>query len=141
MYTNEEFCLGRNSPQLDIQYQSQTVSKRHVKFHCIVFDDGDEWGIEPLVYVEDLSTNGTYLQRAQAPAEDRLDLRGIRMDSRLRTSLLEEDDELWLTPERFLRYHVTTEFKSKDSPLTPEVKADMEASHIRFLIQAGILQF
>lgn len=37
-----------------------------------MFDEDETSGISPLVYVEDISTNGTYLTRARQTSEERL---------------------------------------------------------------------
>ncbi|OJD38918.1 camk protein kinase [Diplodia corticola] len=94
IHANQEFHLGRHSPELD--YAHQTISKRHLKFHCILFDNDGQWGIQPLVYAEDTSTNGTHLKRAQAYDT-------VMMRPHLPTTLLEDNDELWFAPLKFLR--------------------------------------
>lgn len=40
--------------------------------HCIVYEEDEASSIPPLVYVEDRSTNGTYLTRARQTSEKRL---------------------------------------------------------------------
>ncbi|KAF4303443.1 camk protein kinase [Botryosphaeria dothidea] len=119
IYARDEFSLGRDSPQLE--HAHGTISKRHVKFHCIVFEDDGQWSIPPLVYAEDVSTNGTYLRRAQTPVEDQPDPRGILMRSSIRITLLEENDELWFHPSVFLRYHVNKDLEGEDPPFPSAV--------------------
>lgn len=126
IYARDEFSLGRDSPQLE--HAHGTISKRHVKFHCIVFEDDGQWSIPPLVYAEDVSTNGTYLRRAQTPVEDQPDPRGILMRSSIRITLLEENDELWFHPSVFLRYHVNKDLEGEDPPFPSAVQTDMKAS-------------
>lgn len=97
------------------------MSKRHLKFHCILFDNDGQWGIQPLVYAKDISTNGTYLKRTQT-------LDTVMMRPHAQTTLLEDDDELWVTPMMFLRYCVDGEHRGKDRAFPPEVQMDMKAS-------------
>ncbi|KAL0262321.1 hypothetical protein SLS55_003766 [Diplodia seriata] len=118
---NQEFHLGRDSPEL--HYAHQTVSKRHLKFHCILFDNDGQWGIEPLVYAEDVSTNGTRLKRAHT-------LETVMMRPHVQITLLEDSDELWLAPMKFLRYRVEGEHRGKDRVFSPELKMDMKASYM-----------
>ena len=37
-----------------------TISNRHLKVYSVIFDQNDQTNTEPLVYAEDLSSNGSY---------------------------------------------------------------------------------
>ena len=71
IYREEDLFIGRDPDKWylmilycshDANFYSQllvqdpTVSNRHCRIYSVVFDDN----LEPLVYVEDLSSNGTY---------------------------------------------------------------------------------
>ncbi|KAF4545157.1 Meiosis-specific serine threonine-protein kinase Mek1 [Lasiodiplodia theobromae] len=95
IHSNEEFYFGRDS--LESKYDAPpTMSKRHLKFHCILFDNDGQWGIQPLVYAKDISTNGTYLKRTQT-------LDTVMMRPHAQTTLLEDDDEFGRDMERLAR--------------------------------------
>lgn len=44
----------------DVFVEDPTVSNQHLRIYCILFEQEDASEIPPLVYAEDLSSNGTY---------------------------------------------------------------------------------
>jgi pSer/pThr/pTyr-binding forkhead associated (FHA) protein len=40
----------------------KTVSDVHIRVYCLVYEPGQEAPLPPLVYVEDMSSNGTWLE-------------------------------------------------------------------------------
>ncbi|QDS70159.1 hypothetical protein FKW77_006009 [Venturia effusa] len=71
IYPRDDFYFGRN-PSCKYNCADRTISNKHVHIHCIVYEEDETSGIPPLVYVEDLSTNGTFLTRATQTYERRL---------------------------------------------------------------------
>lgn len=41
-----------------------TISNKHVNIRCVQFDEDSTWGVPPIIYVQDLSTNGTYIEKS-----------------------------------------------------------------------------
>ncbi|KAK8178932.1 kinase-like domain-containing protein, partial [Phyllosticta paracitricarpa] len=78
-----------------------TISKRHVKIHTVLYDDS----IAPLVYAQDISSNGTFLQRINRKDCPHDDAHGVLMGRKIKSTLLEHGDELWPAPRIVLRYH------------------------------------
>jgi hypothetical protein len=72
---------------------------------CVQFDeDAATWSVAPMVYVEDISVNGTVLAR-EYPAEDGST---VRLDHKLTKSmgpvLLQDGDCLYLSKSTFVQY-------------------------------------
>lgn len=82
-----------------------TISRRHLRIYAINFDDAKD-EIAPLVYAQDLSRNGTRLIRP----EDVLDP-GLNSSTKLlgmtdQPVLLNNNDELHVSPTVFFRFQV-----------------------------------
>jgi hypothetical protein len=77
------------------------VSQKHLHIHCIIFEDDPATGIPPLIYAEDLSTNGTFLSRSLRDfpigPEQRIGRKGGRV-------LLRSGDWLRISPTVTLRF-------------------------------------
>ncbi|KIW20500.1 hypothetical protein PV08_01075 [Exophiala spinifera] len=52
--------IGRDNSRCQYIIEDPYISKRHVRLYTVVYEDDDLGGVETLVYVEDLSQNGTY---------------------------------------------------------------------------------
>ncbi|KAK8257714.1 serine/threonine protein kinase, partial [Phyllosticta capitalensis] len=160
IFANEEFVLGRCStngytdPLRDLTFIEHlyrkchlsesrgicfTISKRHLKIHSVVYDDS----IAPLVYAEDISYNGTYLQRANKRECPHDDARGILMGRTIKSTLLEHNDELWPAPRIFLRYRVsdyTREiFDHQGLDQSPILAADSKTIEDRYHVTDRVL--
>ncbi|KAK8171441.1 kinase-like domain-containing protein [Phyllosticta citrichinensis] len=108
IHANEEFHLGRCSTTGKCNLSespgvSATISKRHVKIHTVLYDES----IAPLVYAQDISSNGTFLQRINRKDCPHDDVRGVLMGRKIKSTLLEHGDELWPAPRIVLCYHVS----------------------------------
>ena len=73
-------------------FENLQVSNHHVKIYSIVHDVEGKSGIGPLVYAEDLSSNGTYWN-------------GSLMGKHNGGFLLRDGDQLGIYPKIILTYH------------------------------------
>ncbi|KAG9624562.1 kinase-like protein, partial [Aureobasidium melanogenum] len=101
----QEIVLGCKQLQHHVDDYDPTISYRHLKFRCVQFDDdAATWNVAPMLYAEDLSTNGTVLTR-ECPAEDGST---VRLDHQLNKSmgpvLLRDGDCLYLSKSTFVQY-------------------------------------
>ncbi|KAK7512374.1 kinase-like domain-containing protein [Phyllosticta citriasiana] len=134
---NEDFHLGRASTKGKCNLSespgvSATISKRHVKIHTVLYDDS----IAPLVYAQDISSNGTFLQRINRKDCPHDDAHGVLMGQKIKSTLLEHGDELWPAPRIVLRYHVSDHIMKRfgdqrDKP-SPIHAADMKTIEDRY---------
>ncbi|KAF2404434.1 kinase-like protein [Trichodelitschia bisporula] len=124
IYTNDNFFIGR-SPACKFHAADRTLSNKHLRVHCILFEEDPESTIPPLVYVQDLSTNGTFLSKAGNVAETRL--------SRKQGSvLLEQNDELRISPYLMLCFQYASSEKS--SQLSADHKLQAQLFRDRYVI-------
>ena len=64
---NAEFDLGRDQVNSILGLNDGTISKHHLRIHCVTYDDNPVAAIEPLVYVRILSRHGARLSSQTAP--------------------------------------------------------------------------
>jgi hypothetical protein len=55
---NAEFDLGRDQVNSYLGVNDGTISKHHMRVHCVTYDENPVAAIEPLVYVRILSRHG-----------------------------------------------------------------------------------
>jgi hypothetical protein len=90
-------------------------------FSCIIFEDDPSNGIPPLVYVQDFSTNGTFLTRHGSQDEQRLS----RRDDKI---LLQAGDLLRISPNLTLRFYYSGVVIPDANKLPKHVRREAEVS-------------
>src|SRR5690242_18513712 len=80
-----------------------TISRQHLRVHCILYEQDPVAQIAPLVYATDLSSNGTYLKKSNMESTASLGS-GVLMGQNS-TFLLDEGDELRISDTVALVYH------------------------------------
>jgi len=60
---NDEFDLGREQVNSILGVNDGTISKHHLRIHCVTYDENPVAAIEPLVYVRILSHHGARLSQ------------------------------------------------------------------------------
>ncbi|KAF2128353.1 kinase-like protein [Dothidotthia symphoricarpi CBS 119687] len=101
---NEQFHLGRD-PELCYRYywSDITISRRHLRVHCILYEQDPIADIAPFVYATDLSVNGTHLKKHDS---DHIGSPGMGiLMGRNSTFLLDHGDELRLSESVTLVYY------------------------------------
>jgi hypothetical protein len=99
---------GLQVPQLNNYHSRQSwldpfISNKHLRIHCIIYEQDPNSTIPPSVYATDISTNGTYIKKSNAECASSQG-KGMRM-GRDATFLLDEGDELRLSNSVTLIYH------------------------------------
>ncbi|KAL5121752.1 hypothetical protein ACEQ8H_000439 [Pleosporales sp. CAS-2024a] len=93
---NEQFVLGRD-PELCRYHWSDdlTISRQHLRIHCILYEQDPDSKVAPFVYATNLSVNGTYLKKSNSEFAKSQE-RGVLM-GRSSSFLLNDGDELQLS--------------------------------------------
>ncbi|KAF1933448.1 kinase-like protein [Didymella exigua CBS 183.55] len=100
---NEQFMLGRDSNCRYSWHDDFTISREHLRVHCILYEQDPIADIAPFVYATDVSANGTYLKKSNAECNGSQG-RGVLMGKN-GTFLLDDGDELQLSETVTLIYH------------------------------------
>ena len=80
-----------------------TISRKHLRIHCILYEQDPIAKIAPFVYATDLSANGTYLRKSNSEYTASQDA-GILMGPKS-TFLLEDGDEIRISDTITLVYY------------------------------------
>ncbi|KIW09137.1 uncharacterized protein PV09_00074 [Verruconis gallopava] len=136
IYPNADFYFGR-SDACQYQCPDPTVSNKHLHFHCIIFEEGvSENNIPPLVYVEDLSTNGTYLARASRDVKWPLEQRLSRRSGKI---LLNAGDRLRVSPTLALQFRYSSTIAPSSCRLSDWQRRQAELFADRYTITDQIV--
>lgn len=127
---NEEFYLGRSPEYCRFRWSDPIISNRHLRIHCILYEEQADSAIPPLVYATDLSTNGTYLKRPRA------DQAGVsasssycmRIDQKNGAYLLNDGDQLRISNRITLTYHSIIQPQQEELSDTQEQEAQYFSS-------------
>ncbi|KAI4678928.1 uncharacterized protein J4E88_006216 [Alternaria novae-zelandiae] len=104
---NEQFNLGRDPELCRYSWADDlTISRKHLRIHCILYEQNPIAKIAPFVYATDLSTNGTHLRKSNSKYTASQDA-GILMGPKS-TFLLEDGDELRISETVTLTYCSST---------------------------------
>ncbi|KAL1793741.1 hypothetical protein ACET3X_008723 [Alternaria dauci] len=104
---NEQFYLGRDPELCRYSWvEDLTISRKHLRIHCILYEQDPVAKIAPFVYATDLSANGTYLRKSNSEYTASQDA-GILMGPKS-TFLLEDRDEMRISDTVTLVYYSNT---------------------------------
>jgi len=81
------------------------ISNKHLRFQCIVYDEDANLDVPPLVYVQNLSRNGTYIRSVRDCFDHSETFSGRLIGSNSSAVLLNDGDELWINPVIYIKYH------------------------------------
>ncbi|KAF2004398.1 kinase-like protein [Amniculicola lignicola CBS 123094] len=130
---NEEFILGRSSALCRQHWPDPRISNRHLRIHCILYEQDFTAGIPPFVYATDLSTNGTYLKKSNTDCVASQG-QGVLMGRRNGSFLLDDGDKLRLSNCVTLVYHSCVTIDEGDMELTSIQETERKLFALRFLI-------
>ncbi|KAG9195865.1 hypothetical protein G6011_00986 [Alternaria panax] len=100
---NEQFYLGRDPELCRYSWSDDlTISRKHMRIHCILYEQDPVAKIAPFVYVTDISANGTYLRKSNLEYTASQDA-GILIGHKS-TFLLEDGDEIRISETVTLVY-------------------------------------
>ncbi|KAJ8105805.1 hypothetical protein OPT61_g9959 [Boeremia exigua] len=112
-----------------------TISREHLRIHCILYEENPVASIAPFVYATDLSANGTYLKKRNVDCAGSQG-RGIFM-GKTGSFLLDDGDELQMSENVTLIYRSPGEVKQ--SILTATQKREKAILSSRYLITDRLL--
>jgi pheromone a factor receptor len=114
-----------------------TISNKHLRIHCILYDESGSGGVPPLVYATDVSSNGTFFTKTNAVCTNSQADQGVLMTRQHGAFLLDDRDELRISDSVTLIYH-DMEAKAT-SPLTPTQEREVPHFASRYLITGRLL--
>ncbi|KAF2457250.1 kinase-like domain-containing protein [Lineolata rhizophorae] len=132
VYGNDIFYFGRNPARCRHCYGEPTISNRHLKIYCILFEENFASGISPLVYVEDLSLNGTQLTATAGVDNPNIEY-GMHM-KRSDAHLLNENDRIRVSESLVLVFRNVPNLRVQLQPLDTIRKAESQAFSDRFTL-------
>jgi serine/threonine protein kinase len=112
-----------------------TISRLHLRIHCILYDQDPDSNIAPFVYATDLSANGTYLKKSNAECTASQDP-GILMGKNV-TFLLDDEDELHISETVTLIYF--SKRPVEPVRLTPIQERERQVFASRYLVTGRLL--
>ncbi|RAR14322.1 Pkinase-domain-containing protein [Stemphylium lycopersici] len=112
-----------------------TVSRLHLRIHCILYEQDPISNVAPLVYATDLSANGTYLRKSDSKYAASHDV-GVLMGHK-NTFLLDDGDELRLSDTITLIYVSRGSMKPVEFTPIQEMERQLFAS--RYLLTDRML--
>ncbi|KAJ5061440.1 pheromone A receptor-domain-containing protein [Bipolaris maydis] len=133
---NEHFYLGRDAELCRYTWcDDLTVSRLHLRIHCILYEQDPISNIAPFVYATDLSANGTYLKKCDsrpvACQDDEIHM------GRNNTFLLGHGDELNISDNITLIYLSKSPVQAVD--MTTTQKMEIQTFSSRYLVTARML--
>ncbi|KAJ4302856.1 hypothetical protein N0V90_001747 [Kalmusia sp. IMI 367209] len=105
IHGNEQFYLGRSSALCERHWSDPTISNRHLRIHCILYEKIGTGEVPPLVYATDVSSNGTFLKKNNAACASSQTDHGFLMTNKHGAFLLDDKDELRISESVTLIYH------------------------------------
>ncbi|KAH7345870.1 kinase-like domain-containing protein [Pyrenochaeta sp. MPI-SDFR-AT-0127] len=133
---NEQFHLGRDAELCRYSWSDDlTISRLHLRVHCILYEQDPIAHIAPFVYATDLSANGTHLKKSNSECSASQD-HGILMGPNC-TFLLDDNDKLYLSDKVTLIYHSMRHVE--DADLTVIQQRERNAFASRYLITGRLL--
>ncbi|KAK7190231.1 hypothetical protein PSPO01_03952 [Paraphaeosphaeria sporulosa] len=137
IHGNEQFYLGRNPALCERHWPDRTISNKHLRIHCILYDEFGNGGVPPLVYATDVSSNGTFLTKYNAAYANSRASQSVLMTRKHGAFLLDDRDELRISESVILVYH-DMEPNSSFS-LTPTQKDEVPRFALRYSITRRLL--
>ncbi|KAF2715207.1 Pkinase-domain-containing protein [Pleomassaria siparia CBS 279.74] len=131
IHENEQFYLGRNPEFCRHYWQDPTISNRHLRIHCVIFEQNP-----PLVYATDVSTNGTFIKKRSIDSSSSQG-RGVRMGRKGGSFLLDDGDELHISNTITLLYRSMNEVDDEELTVVQQRETISFASH--FLVTGRVL--
>ncbi|KAF2434898.1 kinase-like protein [Tothia fuscella] len=132
IYANKEFYIGR-SKSCQYQCSDPTISNKHLHIRCIIFEEDATSGIPPLIYAEDLSTNGTFLSNSRDNnSEHRIGRKAGRI-------LLKNGDRLRIGPSISLHFAYASQHATRAIGLTTVQKRETQLFKDRYTITDQII--
>ncbi|KAF2238666.1 Pkinase-domain-containing protein [Viridothelium virens] len=108
IHPRDDFYIGRRQNDCLLAFNDPTISKRHLRLHCVVYEGDFVSDVPPMVYVHDLSINGIRIKKAEPP--DIHVKSSQNLGRAAGPTLLSDGDEVFLTPGLSFIYHEDPRF-------------------------------
>lgn len=114
-----------------------TISNKHLRIHCILYEKAGNGEVPPLVYATDVSSNGTFLKKSNAACASSQSDYGLLMTRKHGAFLLDHQDQLRISDSVTLIYNDISEVTQSHLTSTQEEEAHQFIS--RYLITDRLL--
>lgn len=132
---NAEFNLGREQIHEALGFNDHTISKHHVRFHCVNYGDNSVAKIAPMIYVRTLSRHSVRLSQKAADGSSSTRF----LHSGQPSVLLNHGDILQLSSSVLMRYHELKRFDDDDEEEEEQLGSVVQAGAACFVNQYIIL--
>ncbi|KAF2012572.1 Pkinase-domain-containing protein, partial [Aaosphaeria arxii CBS 175.79] len=136
IHGSEQFCIGRNAELCRHTFSESVISNRHLRIHCVLYEQDRIYETPPFVYATDMSRNGTYLRKSNIGCTSSQG-RGVLMGQKSGAFLLDNGDELRMSDSLTLIYR--SHIPPTASGLTALQKREARLFSSRFLLTDRIL--
>ncbi len=94
-----------------------------------MYEEGSDSAIAPLVYVQDVSTNGTiFVQSYMCGTVDNVS-EGLRLNDKMGAVLLNDGDQLRIGKSTCLTYHNAVDLRSHQEPISKMQALERQAGY------------
>ncbi|KAI9714899.1 MAG: hypothetical protein M1820_000188 [Bogoriella megaspora] len=106
----------------DVVLNDPTISNRHLRIHCVVYEESEDAEIPPLIYVHDISSNGCRIKPTTSRGNT---IDSLRMLGKAAgATLISDGDEIFLSPSLYFKLLLRPTFDRP--PESPDPIADQE---------------
>ncbi|KAL9119819.1 MAG: hypothetical protein Q9187_003626 [Circinaria calcarea] len=109
IHQGEKILIGRDSRDCQLVFNDPVVSNWHLLIYSVIYDLDDPSGVNPLVYAEDRSSNGTYWN-------------GALIGKGNGGMLLSHADELRISPRITLYFQTNLQYETSDMDLVQQLE-------------------
>lgn len=132
---NAEFNLGRDQVKNALGIDDGTISKHHLKFHCVTYEDDNLATVPPMVYVRVLSRHGAHFLNADSEGGS-----STRLLTREGPSiLLNHGDTLHMSGKVIIEFDALTENTDEQIVLSDTVVAEAKLFERQYTITPRML--
>lgn len=122
LYANDECSFGRPEIEDLIKVKAPCVSKHHLRFRSVMYEEDGETRVAPMIYVRVLSKNPVQLTRRTVSGTDC----SCRISRGQADVLLNDEDVLQLTPSISVVFHAEDEYAAVSDGLNNTQKKEFE---------------
>lgn len=118
IHANVEFDFGREQVSTALSLDDCTISRHHLRFHCVTFGESNIATVAPMVYVRTISRHRVQLTQTIPNGSNST----CFLERGESSVLLNHGDVLQLSSRIFLRYDALVEEEDEQTSLEPVVK-------------------
>ncbi|KAM0719160.1 hypothetical protein Q7P37_005065 [Cladosporium fusiforme] len=130
IHANAEFDFGREQVGKSLGLDDSTISRHHLRFHCVTFGENNIAPVAPMVYVRTISRHRVHLTQVASNGSTST----CFLERGQPSVLLNHGDLLQLSSKIFLRYDGLVEEEDEQSSLEPVMKAEARCFEKQYTI-------